>query len=106
MTKLRRNRRVIVGATVVLFCAVVIFIGAWFLGVRKTLYQANRLISAEPKESTVNLNSVAGGGKEFDHTTFDALLDPQRTRPNSSHVRISYARFCLRKKTIPASLRR
>jgi len=42
--------------------------------VRKTLYQANRLISAEPKESTVNLNSVAGGGKEFDHTTFDRLL--------------------------------
>src|SRR5690554_7059994 len=33
----------------------------------------------------------------------DAGIDRKRTRLNSSHVRISYAAFCLKKKTIEVS---
>lgn len=54
-------------------CAAVVFIGAWLLGAGKVVYQANRLISAEPK-GTVNQNSPADTGKELDHTVFDRLL--------------------------------
>src|SRR5436305_5288638 len=35
---------------------------------------------------------------------FTSLEDRKSTRLNSSHVRISYAVFCLKKKTVPALL--
>src|SRR5690606_40203376 len=37
------------------------------------------------------------------HFFFLRLLDRKSTRLNSSHVKISYAVFCLKKKTLPAT---
>src|SRR5690606_41872674 len=47
--------------------------------------------------------AVAPGSRHFAYITTDAatqrLLDRKSTRLNSSHVKISYAVFCLKKKT-------
>src|SRR5690554_7752488 len=42
----------------------------------------------------------------FEFTYFFSLIERKSTRLNSSHVRISYAVFCLRKKKEVALLRR
>src|SRR5690554_7206617 len=53
-------------------------------------------VAIEQKVNTTNARSTVGTSTEI----YDYLkLDRKSTRLNSSHVRISYAVFCLKKKT-------
>src|SRR5690625_4856205 len=54
----------------------------------------NRSHSAEEAEAVLDLARAAG----FDNFSIDLILDRKSTRLNSSHVAISYAVFCLKKK--------
>src|SRR5690554_7541296 len=54
-----------------------------------------------PRQSLVMVHGPSGGGKTFvliDWMMRIATADRKSTRLNSSHVRISYAVFCLKKK--------
>src|SRR5690606_40712416 len=46
-----------------------------------------------------NIHPIYGAFPEFLHHLFGRKLDRKSTRLNSSHVKISYAVFCLKKKT-------
>src|SRR3712207_7013639 len=69
---------------------------------RSTVSDLGRLIEERPREATL----CFGNEDEF-RTRFDGLpemqraygLDRKSTRLNSSHANISYAVFCLKKKT-------
>src|SRR5690554_7695204 len=45
------------------------------------------------------MQKLIGAGRPIDVVTLSEELDRKSTRLNSSHVRISYAVFCLKKKT-------
>src|SRR5256885_5099207 len=56
-----------------------------------TLFRSPDLVTAEPPSSVLILTDFKG-------STFDAAADRKSTRLNSSHLVISYAVFCLKKK--------
>src|SRR5436309_8821474 len=79
-----------------------------------TLSLHDALPISKAGKSGTNLSLVAGGiisrlsphsrstdpGTGFDCLTHAEIIDRKSTRLNSSHVKISYAVFCLKKKTI------
>src|SRR5690606_41008547 len=65
-------------------------IAAWFAA---TVYAAAS--NPDPSDATPVLRTFAGGGAVF---CAAVLIDRKSTRLNSSHVKISYAVFCLKKK--------
>src|SRR5690554_7327438 len=62
------------------------------LGIRGLVDQRHDLVRAEP------LREHRGGGEYPLRDAREAARDRKSTRLNSSHVRISYAVFCLKKK--------
>src|SRR5690625_5518146 len=48
----------------------------------------------------IDIHIHGGGGSDFMDGTVEAYLDRKSTRLNSSHVAISYAVFCMKKKKI------
>src|SRR5690554_546897 len=66
-------------------------------------FQVNELIRQEPQQAlSLHLGQVVSKGDRMDFTIQKAtelgITDRKSTRLNSSHVRISYAVFCLKKK--------
>src|SRR5438874_10936075 len=61
--------------------------------------QANHHVGARFSANNADLDDVKEDEQEFSFTSSrSALLDRKSTRLNSSHVEISYAVFCLKKK--------
>src|SRR5690606_41750372 len=59
--------------------------------------RAGRRLSADPRLTSA-VFSGCGGGTRSANTTAPVHQDRKSTRLNSSHVKISYAVFCLKKK--------
>src|SRR2546426_7656453 len=74
---------------------------------RSTLFPYTTLFRSRPDPSLLRVHGrrdlAAGGGGSRARPVRDALLEPgpdrKSTRLNSSHLVISYAVFCLKKKT-------
>src|SRR3712207_7254576 len=91
-----------------------IFIFCFFLMIRRpprsTLFPYTTLFRSRGSEwilrMVLSLSTLPGGVVDIDDPTsvrrfVDDFLDRKSTRLNSSHDNISYAVFCLKKKTIP-----
>src|SRR3989442_5811246 len=67
---------------------------------------APRLVVLQPSRGeALLLGGLAHGQRDRCHAVPELLGDRKSTRLNSSHVRISYAVFCLKKKNIIAGLK-
>src|SRR5690554_7553632 len=63
------------------------------------LPEFNRLAAARPDIRVFGVNYDGVSGEELRELSDRMGIDRKSTRLNSSHVRISYAVFCLKKKT-------
>src|SRR5690606_39502498 len=69
---------------------IAIFFGVQVIGERDAGVLAKLMVTPTPKAALVTGKAFAAGLR--------ALVDRKSTRLNSSHVKISYAVFCLKKK--------
>src|SRR3712207_8454681 len=70
------------------------------LGQRVGAFQLDRVLRRQHEERAFELVGAAGGGDVvLLHRLEQRRLDRKSTRLNSSHANISYAVFCLKKKT-------
>src|SRR5204863_5528698 len=63
-----------------------------------TLFRSRRLKRIERKGTLAEIIEHQAGENEEEPADTDRLVDRKSTRLNSSHVEISYAVFCLKKK--------
>src|SRR5690625_7764893 len=77
--------------------------GDWYIEMERTKDILQSLGEIKNKQFLVGFaaetaNPLAYGMKKLDEKHLDAIVDRKSTRLNSSHVAISYAVFCLKKK--------
>src|SRR5437870_6389713 len=69
---------------------------------RSTLFPYTTLFRSHPGNGCLRWDA---GGDSLRHLPHAGLLDRKSTRLNSSHVAISYAAFCLKKRTASSCVR-